>query len=281
MSEAEAPPEIAPWKLILAAMLPLMVALPIGFATSAVLVHVAFLIQGLEPWRMSADELIAAFGPLELSLGGAGNQLAFLALLTPSLAHPERRRFLFGTVHPSARGPGFFILAGVGMYALSSALSVLVSLLGLQHEGTLGQLNDVMARLSLVERLSLLPVLSLSAGVLEELFFRGLLFRRLPSSLSSVGVVALTAAAFGIAHLDPVHSSAAFIMGLYLGWLRLRSGSVWPGLFAHAFSNGAVVLSHGWLDDLSDIPLFGLTAGAVVSLLAIFAISRRLKPQSA
>lgn len=258
-------------RYVLAALLPLFVAIPLGFLVSVLLVHAALLARGLEPWNLEPEALLAEFGPLELSLGGLGNQLVFLTLSAPALLHPERRARLFGQRSP----PATWALGAVGMYSLSVFLSVLVVSLGFEGQGTLGQFNDVIARLGILGRLQLLPVLALVAGVAEELFFRGLLFRRLESVAPARSVVVLTALAFGLAHLDPVHSSAAFLMGLYLGWLRLRTGSVWPGIVAHVFSNGTVVLSHGWLDDLRDVPGFGLLGSGLVFALAAWALSRR------
>ncbi len=33
-----------------------------------------------------------------------------------------------------------------------------------------------------------------------------------------------------------------FLAGLGLGWLRLRTGSLWPGIFGHALLNSLAVL---------------------------------------
>ena len=271
MNEVAVPEDVPVWKYILIAVLPLGLALPVGFVLSALLVHAALVLRGLEPWNMDPASLLSAFGALELSLGGLGNQLAFVALVSPALLRPERRAHLLG------RGSSLSVavLASLGMYSLSAFLSVVVVVLGLEHHGTLGQLNDVIAHLTVTERMQLLPVLAVSAGLTEELFFRGLLFRRLQAVCSPRVTVFVTAIAFGMAHLDLVHSSAAFVMGLFLGWLRLRSGSVWPGVVAHIFSNAAVVLTHAWLDQVSDVPSFGLLAGATVFGLTLWALKPR------
>lgn len=260
------------WKHTLVAVLPVFVALPAGYVLSALLVHGALVLRGLEPWKMDASSILSAFGPLELSLGGVGNQLAFLALALPALLRADRRRPILG----SRSTVSTCILSAAGMYSLSVFLSVAVSSLGLEGHGTLGQINDVLAGMGLSERLALLPVLAISAGLSEELFFRGFLFRRLEAVGSDRVTVMVSALAFGLAHLDFVHSTAAFVMGIFLGWLRLRTGSVWPGVVAHIFSNGAVVLTHAWLDDLGDVPAFGLLATALVFGLVRWALQRRI-----
>lgn len=261
-------------RYLLAAVLPLLVAVPVGFVLSALLVHGALLARGLEPWAMSPERILEAFGPLELSLSGFGNQLVFLLFALPALRVRERRRALLGASRP---GLGTHLLGAVAMYSLAVTLGLAVTRLGLEGEGTLGQFNDVVSRMGLGGRLRLLPVLALGAGVAEEVFFRGLLFRRLLGVASERATVLISALAFGLVHLDPVHSSAAFVMGLFLGWLRLRAGSVGPGVSAHVASNGVVVLSHGWLDDVKDVPSFALGAGLVVFGLSLWALARRLR----
>lgn len=273
MSAAEPAPESRRGRYVLGAMLPVFVALPLGFLLSALLVHGALVARGIEPWRLEPERVLESFGPLELSLGGLGNQLVFLALAWPALRSPERRRRLLGA---GRAGPAAGLLGAAGMYSLAVLLALVVSSLGLEGEGALGQFNDVVSRLGLAERLRLLPVLALVAGVAEELFFRGLLFGRLLGVVSGQGAVVLSALAFGVAHLDPVHSLAAFAMGLFLGWLRLRAGSVWPGIFAHILSNGTVVASHGWLDDVKDVPGLAMGASALVFGMVTWALARRL-----
>jgi membrane protease YdiL (CAAX protease family) len=75
----------------------------------------------------------------------------------------------------------------------------------------------------------------------EELFFRGLGVRALLpfGGLAAIGVSAL---AFGLGHGLLVALPVLVVFGAGLGWVRLRSGSVWPGMLAHGFYNGAILL---------------------------------------
>lgn len=90
------------------------------------------------------------------------------------------------------------------------------------------------------ERLALVAVATFVAPVCEELAFRGylestLLARRRPGL--AIGVAALL---FATIHLDPVRFLALLALGAVFGWLRWRSGSVWPAVAAHATNNGLV-----------------------------------------
>jgi hypothetical protein len=75
----------------------------------------------------------------------------------------------------------------------------------------------------------------------EELFFRGLGVRAL-LPLGGMAAVTVTALAFGLGHGIFVALPVLVVFGLALAWVRLRSGSVWPGMLAHGFYNGSALL---------------------------------------
>lgn len=75
----------------------------------------------------------------------------------------------------------------------------------------------------------------------EELFFRGLGVRAL-LPFGGLAAVAITSLAFGLGHGLLVALPILVPFGLALGWVRLRSDSVWPGTIAHGFYNGAALL---------------------------------------
>jgi len=81
----------------------------------------------------------------------------------------------------------------------------------------------------LAERIAIAAVATIVAPVCEEIAFRGYAL--------AVGAAALL---FAIIHLDPIRFPALVILGAVFGWLRLRSGSVWPAVAAHAANNGLV-----------------------------------------
>ncbi len=72
----------------------------------------------------------------------------------------------------------------------------------------------------------------------EEVLFRGLVLRGLWSDGSPIRAVAISALLFGLFHLEPVHAAGAAVLGLYLGWLRVITGSLWAPVAAHVLNNG-------------------------------------------
>jgi CAAX protease family protein len=112
--------------------------------------------------------------------------------------------------------------------------------------------------------------------LVEELFFRGGLFRGIRrahgAALSVVGVAVF----FAAVHIGPVPLALVpvFLVGLILGDLRQASGSLWPSVILHsAFNTTAAVLS--FLPDTDHGPAtsLGVSLGCLVltgSLLALY-----------
>jgi sodium transport system permease protein len=82
-------------------------------------------------------------------------------------------------------------------------------------------------------------VLGLTPGICEELFFRGLIFSGM-RRLGAWPAVLVTALLFGLAHASIYRLLPTFILGVLLGVLRWRSGSVLPGIAMHATNNGLI-----------------------------------------
>jgi len=80
----------------------------------------------------------------------------------------------------------------------------------------------------------------------EELLFRGALLGWLAKHWPQSGAIAASAGLFALMHGFPIVMPYAFLFGLVAGWLRVRSGSTLPGLFAHALNN-ALFLAAGIL----------------------------------
>lgn len=75
------------------------------------------------------------------------------------------------------------------------------------------------------------------APLVEELVFRGWLLRQLQRRMGPRVGVAVSAIAFGAIHSWPAGAAANMIFGLFLGWLAMRTRTLWPCIAAHAASN--------------------------------------------
>jgi uncharacterized protein len=139
------------------------------------------------------------------------------------------------------------------------------ALLGIDPEtySPSGGLNDTSSASGLVEKTMAelssnpflfalaLPGVILAAPLTEELIFRGALFSAIASSsLGRVGAVIITSALWALMHLMAapwLFVGIIFVMGLVLGTLLLRFGSLWVTIVCHTVWN-----------TISSLAIFGL-----------------------
>ncbi len=92
-----------------------------------------------------------------------------------------------------------------------------------------------------------LAVLALTATVLaplfEETLFRGVLLPVLGQQWGRGWGVVVSALTFGLAHLSLGELTPLVVLGLALGWLRLRSGRLAPCVLMHGLWNGLTFLN--------------------------------------
>lgn len=126
-------------------------------------------------------------------------------------------------------------------------------------------------------------------AIFEELFFRGYLYSAFRFRTSAPKAIFGTALLFGLFHLffgdsfSIVRFLFSMVLGGVLGWVRWRSGSIFPGMVQHACHNSCllllahyepVLIEHGWLTGGNEpLPQFwfvGAGIGAVVGLLLVW-----------
>ncbi|MEL7265552.1 MAG: CPBP family intramembrane glutamic endopeptidase, partial [Planctomycetota bacterium] len=77
-------------------------------------------------------------------------------------------------------------------------------------------------------------------GLCEELLFRGYVQTRLVKFSAVMGVI-VASVLFAAAHMDLTHSLTVLPLGLYLGWVSYRSGSLFPAMLGHFVNNAMAV----------------------------------------
>jgi membrane protease YdiL (CAAX protease family) len=132
-------------------------------------------------------------------------------------------------------------LAAAGTLALSGALQFTANALALTPGSTLERLESVARAAAPSQPWLVLLAFGVAPGIGEELLFRGAIQRSLARALGAAGIP-LAALAFGLLHLDPVHSPAAFVLGLYLGAVAWRADATWPAMACHVANNCAAAL---------------------------------------
>lgn len=90
------------------------------------------------------------------------------------------------------------------------------------------------------EYLLLIFIISISAGICEEIFFRGFIL----SGYERMGkkkAVIFSAILFGIFHFNIYNLLGPIILGLVFGYLVLETGSIFAGMVGHIVNNGFAV----------------------------------------
>jgi membrane protease YdiL (CAAX protease family) len=220
-----------------------------------------------ETMAMMANPLVVVaflFVPFQLVLG-------LVALLAARLS-PEGLRARLGMVRPALPAWGFPMVA-VGSLA-PIALGVALASLLLPFAALLPS----HAQTSWAVSLALIVFFSVVPPVVEELFFRGYIQRRLLQRWSPAVAILVTAALFALSHGNLPQIAVTFPMGIWLGILAWRTGSVWPSMLCHAFWNAMVHLAGiGYhLGVLSPTVSLAVGVAAVGLGLACFVLSVRV-----
>ena len=127
-------------------------------------------------------------------------------------------------------------------------------------------------------------VVGVMAGLSEEMLFRGAMLRTMQDSrLGKHAVVWITAILFSAFHLQFYGFAPRMLLGVWLGYLFVWTGSLWVPIIAHTLNNSTVVLM-SYLSNKGVIPEgfgdnLGLPAAgsfpwlAVASLIASIALA--------
>lgn len=135
-------------------------------------------------------------------------------------------------------------------------------------------------------------VIALLPPVVEELVFRGAVLRSLLEwkPEKKWAMIALSALFFSLVHLNPAQMPHAFLIGLLLGWMYTRTGSIVPGVAYHWANNtAAYVMFHLYHnpESLQDIvgpgmrpALLALLFSLCIFIPSIFQLNLRMKKPS-
>ena len=178
--------------------------------------------------------------------------LAITATITLLLA---RRRW--PALWPLAAPPGFGFAPSpqAGYYMAAAALGLMLPFLGglltqwfAQGHEVSQDIKQLGAAASPALRIPLALLVVTLGPVVEELLFRGVLLSAAMRHMTPGAAAFMTAALFACVHLPDLGFlwyalPNLLLLGLVLAWLRLKSGSLWPAVLAHAVNNALAVVS--------------------------------------
>lgn len=282
LSLMKRPDEVTPQPSVVSAAMVVAVLVPMTFLAT----------NGLMTWMRSAGDDVSIATRL---IANAVVLLATFGML-PLLATWIGRHRVSTTYRMHRASIGAFIGAAVmslGGWAWAHEAILVADQLGfaLLSEDQIEKTRSVLEQWKQVSPVILLITMAAAPAIIEELFFRGFLFSALRPKMSGARVVVMTSLLFGAFHV--VVGSTLLIerflpttlLGLILGWIALRSGSVWPGMLMHFLHNALLemvaryhekfqFLSQGY-DDQSHLPVawlvtasFLLACGALIVYFA-------------
>ncbi len=262
----------------------------------ALLVPVYFVVSnGLMRFLSANRESFSLGGQLLLNAAALTVAFGFVPLLAAYLGRNRlATTFRFG--RPGAGGFVGAALIGLGAWAVAHEAFVIADAAGIGglSEERIRETLKVVENWKQVSPWLLVGTLALVPAVIEELCFRGYLFSSLLRVLSPARTILVTSVLFGLFHV--LTGNALLIerfipttlLGLMLGWIAWRTGSVLPGMVMHLFHNGLLELVARYhesfaflgedLEQQSHLPatwLIGATGIAAAGALVVFLTTRR------
>ena len=139
---------------------------------------------------------------------------------------------------------------GLGAWAIAHESFVFAQAagIGVLDEERINQVLRTVGKLREAPSLLVLAAFALTPAVVEELCFRGYLFSALSRVLSPPRTIILTAVLFGLFHVLTGNALLierfipSTLMGLILGWVAYRTGSVIPGIAIHFVHNALLMM---------------------------------------
>ncbi|NND97471.1 MAG: CPBP family intramembrane metalloprotease [Pirellulaceae bacterium] len=197
--------------------------------------------------------------------------------------------------------PGFLavigaFLIGCGAWSIAHEAFLLAEQMGIGglDEERIRKTLQTLEAFTQAPPLLLIATLALTPAVIEELCFRGFLFSSLSKVLSPARVIVITSVIFGLFHVLTGNALLVerfiptTLLGLILGWIAHRTGSVLPGMLMHFVHNALLELVAHYhkeleflgegFEDQTHLPpwlLISSASIAVVGMLIVYLATRK------
>lgn len=193
----------------------------------------------------------------------------------------------------------FAIALGFTLWMFAHELVVLGQMVGIGDlESKAGLVETLIKEFKTLSPIVILLTMAVTPAVCEELFFRGLLLQSFMGRMPNWGAIVASGLLFGAFHLIGNEALAverflpSTFLGLFLGWLCVRSGSVLPGMLLHTIHNGFLLMLTYYRDTLVEwglgsketghLPATWLLTGVLVvgvCVTLLFLLTRKRKPE--
>lgn len=255
-------------------------------ATLPIFVALGAFIAGAALMLATANALLPRLG-IRGGLAAAELALALPALGAAAVFRLGARRVI-GTARPSRRQWVLTLLLVLPLWLAAGGLLEIQQIVLPIPDELLERFRALHAALrpkDAFDALLSVATIALAPALAEELLVRGTLLPALARITPRRVAIVLSAVAFALIHSDPRLWLFTFALGLVLGWLRLRSGTLLLPMAVHATFNTITFLVAPLVDDGTNAtnPAAGLMlllGGLVFGLPLGRALDRSMGPTS-
>ena len=162
------------------------------------------------------------------------------------------------------------VILSLGTIVLSDELDRLIQMVfSVQEYGD--KLADFVQFDSPLYALILISATVIVAPFSEEVLFRGFLQKFLENHWQDITkAVLVTSMFFAAVHMNPGWIIQIYLLGIILGYLAWRTGSIIPGLILHALNNGMALCFQNYQSTIEHIYVWKNHVSPLFLLLAIF-----------
>ncbi len=94
------------------------------------------------------------------------------------------------------------------------------------------------------------------APIVEEMIFRGIVMHGFMRNYSGTKAIVISALLFALFHLNPWQFPATFVLGLFLGWLMLRTRSLPLCILGHGINNLLALVTITFWSQIQGLPFY-------------------------
>ena len=203
-----------------------------------------------------------------------------VVLVLLAVAARKKRRFLEYTGLSRPAGISLIVPAAVAGLAASLWSGIAIGLFPWPQSWIDSYAEAASALESASPVLDALAV-CLCGPIIEEILFRGLIYDAFCAMIPAGLAVIFQGVLFGSVHGSNLWMVYAGLMGCLLGYVRKRTGSLWPTIALHIVYNSASYLwdpLFEWTGESDAVVAVFFVGGAVILLAAVSVIQRRTVP---
>ncbi len=162
------------------------------------------------------------------------------------------------------------LLGAVGTYVCTDYLATFISILRPDWLESMAEIQESAGFLNEPSVILILYV-CIMGPISEEIMFRGLTYHYLKKALPVWLAIIMQAVFFALAHMNILQGIYTFLMGLLLGVIAEKTGSIVWGMIVHIIVN--IIGTYASYVELPDLAIFvwiGILAGVIVFTITAF-----------